>query len=186
MNLTIAEQWHAAVSQVSSEYSALPQQIRLQVLDIIGGICALKEQMARLVTVASSEEFCAACNGECCRHGRHHFSVADLLGYLAAGEPLFEPDFSEPVCPYMGLGGCKMPAGRRPFNCVIFLCEAILNRLPGDVRIDLEQCEQELRRKYGELEAMFQNRFANGLLITFERAAAGDGCILNINSSGAG
>ena len=186
MTENMAEQWQLAVSTVSTEFSALPAHLRQQVAELTHDIRLLKEEMGRLSTSANVAENCLECAGECCRFGRHHFSVVDLLGYLTVGEPLFTPDFAAPVCPYIGADGCFMAAAFRPLNCVIFLCEPIHDRLTEDVRRSLEKSEQSLRQKYRELERILNNRFANGLLITFERATAGGNSrILNVKHPGA-
>ena len=56
-----------------------------------------------------------------------------VLGYLLAGAEPPAPDFARP-CPWLGSAGCQLPVARRPFNCIIFLCEPIDARLTAAQR----------------------------------------------------
>lgn len=181
--MTVPQQWQMAVQAVEREYGALPPPVRQRVTELTSAVRVAKETLHQLAAAASGEAACAACGGACCAHGRHHFTVVDLLAFLAAGRELFMPDFDAPICPYHGGRGCLMEPGFRPLNCVIFLCEEIDDRLPDAVRQRWTLAESDLRGLYGELERLFNTRFANGLLISYERAlATGGGTILNSSS----
>lgn len=67
----------------------------------------------------------------------------------------------------------------RPFNCIIFICEQLETGLEAHVREELARIETDLRRIYGEFDRLLGNRFANGLLITFQRALDSGAPILN-------
>jgi hypothetical protein len=161
------ELWYAATAAVRTEYDGLPPLFRLEISRLLGEIALLKESSADRFDAGAE---CAACQGACCRFGRHHFSVVDLLGHLVAGEDLFTPDFGNPVCPYHTGTGCIMKPRLRPFTCIIFICEQIEAGLDEPVKAELTAIETELRRKYAELERLLGNRFENGLLITYERS----------------
>ena len=181
--MPIAVQWENAVATVRREYAALPASIRARLAELTAAIRFRKAAMAALTT--GGESVCRACGGACCAHGRNHFTVVDLLAFLDAGTGLFTPVFDASICPYLSAQGCMMAPGFRPFNCIIFLCEEIDSSLPTSIRERLWAAEQELRRLYAELEQIFHNRFAHGLLITYERAhATGSGTLLNLTPHG--
>jgi len=170
--VTNRELWSAAVAATVREYGLLPPSLKQRVGELAAEIAVVKEAYQRLATTVDAEGICADCRGLCCGHGKHHFTVVDLLGYLAAGRELFTPDFASPVCPYHTGCGCLMEPGLRPLNCIIFLCDRVEELLPGPDRQELASLEKELRRLYACLELLLGNRFANGLLITFGRAHA--------------
>ena len=169
-SVTDQEQWAAAVAATVREYGLLPPQLRQRVGEIAEEISVVKGAYQRLAATVDADGICADCRGLCCGHGKHHFTVVDLLGYLAAGRELFVPDFASPVCPYHTGSGCLMVPGLRPLNCIIFLCDRLEELLPAAARQELLSLEKELRRLYSCQELLLGNRFANGLLITFERA----------------
>lgn len=168
--------WREAVRQVTDEYLSLDDNAKNQLAHYLSRIGELKESIAAL---AAADQLCAGCGGVCCRFGRHHFTVVDLLGYLHSGKPLFSPDFDNPLCPYHnGETGCLMPAALRPYNCIIFICEEVEQGLTQANREALAGMEIELKAAYGLIERLCENRFENGLLITFERSLATGGKIL--------
>lgn len=168
--MTDQQLWAAAVERVRTDYLALPQTLKLRLSDLSIEIMALKARHQTAAATAAADEACAECGGSCCRFGKHHFTVVDLLVYLSAGRELFSPAFENPVCPYHNGCGCLMEPSLRPFNCIIFLCEQLETALEEQARADLAGIETRLRALYGEFEKLLGNRFANGLLITFQRA----------------
>jgi hypothetical protein len=72
-----------------------------------------------------------------------------------------------------------MEPSLRPFNCIIFICEQLETDLEEEARTDLAWLETRLRQMYGEFDQLFGNRFANGLLITFQRALDSGTPLLN-------
>lgn len=168
------ELWQDATEQVKKEYLALSGQVRSELDEALNGIAGLKSAMAEL---ASADAECEQCGGICCRFGKHHFTVVDLLGYLHAETGLFSPDFANPVCPYHNGSGCLMPPALRPYNCIIFICEAVECRLAADVLKRLRSMELSLKELYSKVEKLLGNRFENGLLITYERSLVSGGVL---------
>jgi hypothetical protein len=176
--VTDQELWSAAVAATVAEYGDLPPTVRQRTAELAAEIYGVKAAYQRQASTVDADAVCADCRGLCCGHGKHHFTVVDLLGYLAGGRELFLPDFRSPVCPYHTGRGCLMEPGLRPLNCIIFLCDRLEEQLPGPVRDHLAELEKELRRLYLCLELLLGNRFANGLLITYERALSSGGKLL--------
>jgi len=168
--VTDQQVWSAAVERVRTDYHALPQALKLKLAELAAEIMALKAQHQTAVATAAAEVVCAECEGLCCRFGKHHFTVVELIVYLSAGRELFSPCFDNPVCPYHGGSGCLMEPSLRPFNCIIFICEQLEQALDERANAGLAAIETRLRGIYQEFDQLLGNRFANGLLLTFQRA----------------
>lgn len=168
--MTDQKLWSAAVERVTADYHALPQQLKLKLAELSAEIMTLKSKHQESASSADADRLCAQCKGLCCRFGKHHFTVVDLLVYLSTDRELFNPNFDNPVCPYHSGCGCLMEPHLRPFNCIIFICEQLETGLKEHVGKDLAKIETRLRRIYAELDQLLGNRFENGLLITYQRA----------------
>jgi hypothetical protein len=106
----------------------------------------LKKNLVEQATAAGSSQICRECGGECCRFGRYHVSVLDILAYLKNNTELPVPDFSTtPACPYSDDSGCIMQSGYRPMTCVVFNCQQVENRLTTNQLETFRTCEQALR-----------------------------------------
>jgi|SRR6185369_7281244 len=170
VHVTDQELWSEASGQVRSEYLDLPMPVKKRLCELSSEIGALKDRHQKLVSRYSPDRLCEQCNGICCRYGKHHFTAVELIGYLAAERKLFTPCFDHPVCPYIGDSGCMMEPALRPFNCIIFICEALDNRLDESSRAELSAIEAKLRQLYLQIDQLLGNRFGNGLLISFQRS----------------
>jgi hypothetical protein len=168
--VTDQEQWSEAVGRLRSEFLALPLSAKESLSGLTSEIRALKEEHQKLVARFSTDSLCEQCNGICCRYGKHHFTAVELIAFLVSERELFTPDFDNPVCPYIGGSGCMMEPELRPFNCIIFICEDLDCRLDEPSRTELMAMEKRLRQLYQQIDQLLGNRFANGLLITFQRS----------------
>lgn len=168
------ELWKVATEQVKKEYLSLPGLIRIELDESLKRVAELKSGIAEL---ASADAECKKCGGICCRFGKHHFTVVDLLGYFHAGNELFLPDFASQICPYHAGAGCLMPPAFRPYNCIIFICEEVECGLAADVLSRLRSMETSLKELYCRVEKLLGNRFENGLLITYERSLVSGGVL---------
>ena len=177
--MTDQQLWSAAVERVRTDYHALPQALKLKLAGLSAEIMALKARHQVAVSTAAADAVCGECKGICCRFGKHHFTVVDLIVYFSVDRELFSPSFDNPVCPYHSGCGCLMEPSLRPFNCIIFICEQLETGLEQRVCAELEEIEAGLRRIYGEFDGLLGNRFANGLLITFQRTLDSGKPLLN-------
>jgi hypothetical protein len=177
--VTENDRWEKAVAAVTREHAALSHSLRTWVGERAVAIREHKMALNAFSQGVSGGEICAACRGECCARGRHHFTVIDLLVHLASGRPLFTPDFAGDRCPWLGPAGCLMEPEYRPYNCVTFNCERVEGLQEPQACERFYTVEGELRALYGEVEELFGNRFMQGLLLSYERAAAcGEGILL--------
>ena len=138
--------WEQAVAAARSSYATLSPATAAELDGLIEKIVQLKQKLVETVTAAGSSEICRNCGGECCRFGKFHVTVLDILAYLKNGVQVVIPDFSSnPACPYSNASGCSMSAGYRPMTCVVFNCQQVEEQLSSALQELLYICEQELR-----------------------------------------
>ncbi len=162
--------WRSVVDAVGAELAALAPEERASLRGDLETIRELQEELHLLFLAAGGAGLCAACDGECCGLGRHHLTLANLLPFLLAAEEPPPLDFGR-TCPLLGDGGCILEAGRRPYNCVTFLCEAVEERLTPADRERFGNLETDLRRRYGDLESRYAGAGMRGLLLRAETLA---------------
>lgn len=157
---------------MEEEYGRLPVSQRAVVAEATEAVKACKKALHRIVEAVAAADICASCRGACCRSGKYHFTVVDLLVYLSDGRELFTPRFDQGACPYLAERGCMMEPARRPYNCVTFNCDGVERLLEPREKERLVRLEQELRANYTRLEELFGNRFMGGLLMNWERGCS--------------
>lgn len=173
------ELWTRGVKVVATECAALPPAERAVLHAAVTTIMNRKKELHRLVGGVYDTGICGTCQGACCRSGKYHVTVVDILAFLLEEEPLFVPDFEQSGCPYLGDAGCLMSPGHRPFNCITFHCEDVENLLSPGERGRCTELEFELRAWYERIEKICSGRFMNGFLLNCERdLLAGKGTFL--------
>ncbi|KAA0892209.1 hypothetical protein [Oryzomonas rubra] len=160
------EAWDRGVRLMEEIHDRLPHDLRQQLEAVLAGYRRRKEEMLALTVAGGSAGICRACGGQCCLNGKYRFSGLDLLAVLEQKTPLPAPDFTQkPLCPYGDAGGCRMPARFRPLDCVLFICEAIADRLEEPATHTLTRLEQELRQSMGLAETLLGQRLGQPLLL---------------------
>lgn len=160
--------WQRTVTAVMAELEYLDHQRRAWISEAVQKIARDQQRMHALFLAADGPAACSRCNGACCACGTHHFTLVNLLAYLIEGTLPPLPDFSRP-CPFLDHSGCRLPVARRPFNCVIFLCEDIWHNLSESQQRQARLLEEELRRQYLAFDELFAGSSLRGLLIRAER-----------------
>ena len=117
--------WAQRVAEVAAAYRALPPDVRSDLAPLAREVRRLKADLQRIADGVSAGEICVRCGGECCRSGRYHVTVADIVVYLDAGVTPPAPPFNAGFCPYLSVDGCVFPPEYRPFNCITFNCDRI-------------------------------------------------------------
>lgn len=172
--------WPALLRDIRHEVAALSTAERAWLDARLAAIAVLQEELDALFAKAGGSSSCAGCDGACCGCGRHHFTLTNLLAYLLAGEEPPVPDFGR-SCPFLGATGCRLPAARRPYNCITFFCETLEDRLnPGD-QACLRHLDHRLRTVYQQIAARYPGASLRGLWIALERC--GEGRLLLLSSS---
>jgi hypothetical protein len=160
--------WVATLGRARSELANLPAPERNWLAVQVARIGRLQEELDRLFDAIGGPKLCTSCLGGCCHGAKHHATLTNLLGYLLSGEEPPWPDFTQ-TCPFLGRCGCRLPAARRPFNCIIFLCDALDGRLTGEQRQLFVRTEGQLRTAYQAVAARCPGASLHGLLLAAAR-----------------
>lgn len=162
------DRWRKIVSRVANEWASLPDADRSWVFGRLERIARLQRGLHGLFLDADGAQLCRLCQGACCGCGRNHFTLVNLLAYLAVGTVPPEPDYRL-GCPFLGARGCRLDEERRPFNCVTFFCETLEARLDRDRLQSFYAKEKALRALHQEFDRRFAGSSLRGILIRAER-----------------
>jgi hypothetical protein len=174
--------WRRGVALLTREFSLLSAERREELGQLLADVGNIKEELCHLSDAAQGAAICAACGGACCRAGRYHVTLLDLLAFLAAGETTVEPEFAPGACPFLGCEGCRIvPRRRRPFTCVIFICDLIDERLGADETSRFSQREHDLRLLLNRAGMRFGRNLTESLLIATARNDRDGGFLLVLN-----
>lgn len=176
--MTDDEKWRIGIAAVAEEFAALDGARQDAVTALVRQIMAIKGEIAACFSLADGTAVCAQCGGECCRAGRYHFTVIDLLAYLVNQQRLFTPSFDTGSCPFIGKAGCLMEPQFRPYNCVTFVCDRVELGMEADQQQSFSSLCDKLLDCYLEMETLLGNRFRSGLLINCERYLDGKSAML--------
>jgi len=167
--MTDREKWDRGVAAVMKEYSGLSPLRKARLSSCAAAIKSCKQSLHLIAGEARAAEICAQCFGECCKSGKNHVKVVDLLVYLSDDREFITPCFEREICPYLGDSGCLMGPEYRPCNCITFICESVDVFLQPPERERFYAAERELRSLYHEMEQLFDKCFRYGLLSVCER-----------------
>lgn len=166
----IARRWQEYLASVATEYAQLLASERTWIATELARIADLQQQLDDLFRRGDGPAVCRRCLGACCDCGKNHFTLVNLLAFLSVEELPPTADFSLP-CPFLGPAGCRLEVTRRPFNCVTFICEGILDPL-GEAGYDaFQELESQLRRRYLSFDQRYAGSSLHGLLIRGESLA---------------
>jgi hypothetical protein len=160
--------WRRSLTSVMTELEHLDPRRRDWIAEATRGIAMDQQRMHELFLAADGPALCRCCQGACCACGAHHFTLTNLLAYLIEGDSPPQPDFTQ-TCPFLDSSGCRLPVARRPFNCVIFLCEEVWANLSEQQKQEARSLEAALRRRYLAFDGYFAGSSLRGLLIRAER-----------------
>jgi len=160
--------WQQTLTRVRRELAELPVDQRGWLTAQIERAGALQEELDRLFRAINGPDICTDCLGGCCSRAKHHLTLTNVLASLLAGEEPPQPDFTL-SCPLLGPHGCRLPAGRRPFNCIIFFCEDLDRKLTDAQREILHRVETALRSTYEAIAERCPGASLRGLLIAATR-----------------
>lgn len=133
----------------------MPPMLRAELDAAARAVRHARRELHRLAEDRQSAAICASCGGKCCVRGKYHVTVADLLVFLAEGEPLIVPRFESGLCPYLGDRGCMIEPSLRPFTCITFNCELVEGGWEPERIEAFYGRERELRTLYEELQRSF-------------------------------
>lgn len=163
--------WTATIERTRRELEALPLAERDWLAAQVNRIGELQLELDRLFREVDGPALCTDCLGGCCSRAKHHVTLTNVLGYLLQGEAPPTPDYSL-ACPLLGARGCRLPVERRPFNCIIFLCERIDAQLSDEQRMAFSRIEDELRNAYHAVANRCPGASLRGVLIAAARVGS--------------
>lgn len=166
--MTDLEKWTEAVMVVRREYDELSEEARTDLAGMAHALGLEKLRLHSLTAEMGAERLCADCMGACCRSGKYHFSVVDLLVFLSSGKEVVLPSFQADCCPYMGKDGCQMEPSFRPFPCITFCCEELHALMAPEAAERLSALEKRVRTCYRQIESFFGKPLMKSLLISYE------------------
>lgn len=165
--------WRRTLAAVVAEVGWLGGQERAGLREEVAAVASLQRRLHAFFEKADGAELCRTCSGACCEKGRNHLTLVNLLGYLLADEAPPQPDFSS-TCPFLGHAGCLLDPGRRPFNCVTFICDPVEANLTAAEVETFYALEKELRSIYLHFDRRYAGSSLRGLLIRAERLGGRD------------
>ena len=163
------ELWERGELLLARELSLLPAGRRDELRALLERMGRLKGELVTLSDGAQGSAICAACGGACCRVGRYHPTPLEILAFQVEAETVVTPEFSSSACPFLGVAGCRMASNRRPFTCVIFICDLIEEWLGDDEVVRLNRLEEELRLLREAVSVRFGPRLTGSLLLEMAR-----------------
>ncbi len=171
MTINLADRrWQGYLAEVAAEYAQLAPAERSWIAVELNQIADLQQELDDLFRRGDGPAVCRRCRGACCDCGKNHFTLVNLLAFLSAAERPPVADFNLP-CPFLGSKGCRLEVSRRPFNCITFICDGILDPL-GEAGYDaFRELEGQLRRCYLNFDQRYAGSSLRGLLIRGERLA---------------
>ena len=162
------QMWTQIVTAAQDQYQHLGQDEKNWLEPRLRKIADLQQRLNRLFVAATGEQHCCDCAGGCCHAGHNHMTLINLLQYFFRQEQLPAADFQQ-SCPFLGANGCLLPASRRPYNCISFICDIIENSLPAADLKQFYQLEGELRQLYLAVAQRYAGAAMTGLLLQSAR-----------------
>lgn len=160
--------WQAITSRLPEEYAELSDEQRSWIEERLTRIEELQQQLDELFSAADGAAICRHCQGQCCRNGYNHLTLANLLNYYRYHHTSPPVDFSA-TCPYLGECGCVLPVASRPYNCITFICDSIEAALNEQQRERFYALDSELRSLYLEFARRYPSAAMTGVLIQEQR-----------------
>ncbi len=161
------DSWEKALTATRGIYTSLEPTVAAELNRLIDVIIGIKQQLVELAITAGSSQVCRKCRGECCRHGKYHVSILDILAYLKCGVEPVIPDFTtHPECPYANTSGCTMSPGFRPMTCVVFNCHLVEEKLATAGEKAFRTLEPDLRQSIRAAEQLTALRLGRPLLLS--------------------
>ena len=144
-NVDDQQLWDRSFRRLKALYSALPQEAKSGLTELLVRYCQTKEALAAVTAGINASSVCRQCGGQCCLNGKYRINVFDTLGFIKS-EVFPSIDFAQkPLCPYGSHDGCSLEPALRPSDCIKFICEELDEQLSSQSIEILAAGEQCLR-----------------------------------------
>jgi hypothetical protein len=137
----------------------------LQLRQLLDRYRLAKVELCAIVTEVDSASDCRECQGQCCLNGKYRLTVLDAAAAVSAGVPLTADYSQKPLCPYGSITGCRMVAGDRPADCVMFICETIDRKLSSEARTAFALQERIIRECIRDATILTGEKMGTPLLL---------------------
>ena len=157
--------WNLGAFRLKGLLADLSDGTMLALTQLLTRYRKAKDALAAVVAEVDAASVCRECGGQCCLNGKYRINVLDTLARIAAEIPT-SADFSQkPVCPYGTDDGCAMEPGLRPADCVLFICDAIDQKLSPQARLILAAQEKLLWECIQMVSSLTGERLKTPLLL---------------------
>lgn len=167
-NVDDQQLWHLGLSRLKALYSGFTRETELGFAVLLTRYCQTKEALAEVIAEIDASSVCHQCGGQCCLNGKYRINVFDSLALFARKSIPSVNFIQRPVCPYGSQDGCSMEAGLRPADCILFICDAINEKLSPQSRMILASGEQDLRECIEQASRLTGVRLRTPLLLWAE------------------
>lgn len=157
--------WNLGTKRLKSLLADLSATSGLMLTKLLTRYRQSKEALAATVAEVDAASVCRECGGQCCLNGKYRINVFDALACLAAQITTSAEFTQKPVCPYGTDTGCTMGPGLRPADCVLFVCDAIDQKLSPQARLNLAAQELILRECLHEASCLTGEELRTPLLL---------------------
>jgi len=161
--------WNLGLTRLKALYVGLPPETETGLASLLARYSQTKEALAAVISEIDATSVCRQCGGQCCLNGKYRINVFDTLGFITR-EIIPSINFiQKPACPYGSHDGCSMEPGLRPADCILFLCDALDEKLSPDSRMILAAGEQKLRECIEQASRLAGEKLGTPLLLWAEK-----------------
>jgi len=161
--------WNLGFIRLKALYSGLAPETAHGVAALLDRYCQTKEALAAVIADIDAASVCRHCGGQCCLNGKYRVNVLDSLALIS--RQIMPPVnfLQKPVCPYGDQDGCSMTPGLRPADCILFVCDALDEKLTPHSRMMLATGEQQLRECIEQASRLAGEELKTPLLLWAEK-----------------
>jgi hypothetical protein len=157
--------WNLGTERLKGLLAELSAGTPLELTKLLALYRKAKEAFAEVVAEVDAVSDCSECCGQCCQNGKYRMNVFDTMARIAADIPTAANFYQKPLCPYGTYAGCSMEPGLRPADCVLFICDAIDQKLLPQGRLILSAQECIMRECIHEASVLTGMQTGTPLLL---------------------
>jgi hypothetical protein len=162
--------WNLGTERLKGLLADLSATSGLTLTKLLARYRQSKEALAATVAEVDAASVCSECRGQCCLNGKYRINVFDTLARLAAQATTSVEFTQKLVCPYGTDTGCTMEPGLRPADCVLFICDAVDQKLSPQARLNFAAQEHILRGCLHEASCLTGEELRTPLLLWAEKS----------------
>jgi len=161
--------WNIGITHLQTLYCSVPREAEPGLTALVTRYSQTKAELAAVIAEIDAASVCRHCGGQCCLNGKYRINVFDALVCVARQNIPSALFAQKPVCPYGSRDGCSMEPGVRPADCILFICDALDEKLSPDSRMILAAGEQELRACIEQASLLLGEPLRTPLLLWAEK-----------------